>query len=310
MPSDRTSDLDRLLSEAVEAAAPAGPCPDENALAALAEGRVDEQEREALAAHVVGCASCRDVTHALLGAGLSTRAPARVAVLPRWAFALAAGLLVAIGAGVYLATRPSGDAPSTEVALARAMDRVARDVPEAAGALRPLDAKDLGVRSGDPTRGDGGAVAPSGRTVDPRPAFRWDAIPGARAYTVKVIDASGATWTRTTPASSLPWPADVAPLAPGAKFAWQLSADDPHATHIDRGVEETSAADAKEWADVVAAAASVETPLRSLVLAHAALRRGLAGEALEHARAFADAKPGDSLGKATLAAALDRLAAR
>jgi hypothetical protein len=91
---------------------------------------------------------------------------------------------------------------------------------------------------------------------------------------------------------------------------WTLAADDPHATEVERAFHVVPAEEARRWRASVAAAESVGTPIRWLLLAQAALRRDLPAEASVHAERFLAARPGEPLGAATLAAARARASAR
>ncbi len=80
--------------------------PDFETLAALADGRLDAPEQDAVTAHLAECERCRDIV-----AGLAARAPATDASWRRTLLPVAASVAIAAGAGAYLLTR-STEAPS------------------------------------------------------------------------------------------------------------------------------------------------------------------------------------------------------
>jgi hypothetical protein len=155
-------DLPALL-RAATADCPAGgrDCPDADTLAALAAGTLDPARRDAVLDRVAGCTTCADALRAALdarafaddlardalAAASAPRARARRAPA---AFALAASLMVAVGAGVLLRA-PTPDArrgatvaaiePADDARLDAAPRRLAWDcAAPAAATLEILDA--------------------------------------------------------------------------------------------------------------------------------------------------------------------------
>lgn len=112
------------LLRAAQAACPGGgrDCPDADALAALAAGTLDPARRDALLDRVAACAACadalrvaidaesfaRDLAHDLLAQ--PTPLPRARPRRPPALFALAASVLVAVGAGALLLRAPTPDA--------------------------------------------------------------------------------------------------------------------------------------------------------------------------------------------------------
>jgi hypothetical protein len=95
---------DRLIAAALRSGlSPAGPCPDAEAIAAWADGRLDASARQAIEAHAAGCERCLGVLAAL--AVTDAPAPATVHAFPakvaassrpmRWIVPAAAGLAAA-----------------------------------------------------------------------------------------------------------------------------------------------------------------------------------------------------------------------
>ena len=308
MDSQRSPDLDRLVSEALPRR---GPCPDENVLAAIAEGRLDERERTAALDHIAVCEACRDLVRALAPHVAAARPAGRLLSFPRKIAAIAAVVLAAAGAAFILARRGTqgGDADPA-AALEVAASHLSRRVPEEFGDFRPLAAEELRAHRGDVLRGGDLEASPSGRILDGRPTLRWKAVPGARHYRVSVIGPEGVLWNATTTDTSLPWPEGKPELAPNARAAWTVTAAGPGATEVRRAIAVVDDAEASRWRRAELGAGTVEAPLRWLLLAHLALRRDLPLEAHAYASRYVAERPGEALGAATLAAAADRLSAR
>lgn len=108
------------------------PCDaSQDAIQASLDGRLDPESRERLEAHLAACADCRAYQAALiqLDGALSAPTPAPAALLerlelatpasprrrPRWAWAAAAGFIVAVGLGV---TTLAPTTPPTTIASA------------------------------------------------------------------------------------------------------------------------------------------------------------------------------------------------
>lgn len=156
---------DELLRQAWRSGpAPAAPLPDADEFAALLDGRLDPARREALLARVaVDADAARMLQMAMelraaaeasvaLTAAAVTRLRPRAQPLMRWVQALAASLLVAVGAAVWLRPPP-------------------QDVLR--GSVTPA--------LSDPTDGARLAAAPS--------RLRWAAQPGVARYQVRLYDA-------------------------------------------------------------------------------------------------------------------------
>src|SRR5262245_47097349 len=105
MADDVSPGLDRFLKDALPAA---GPCPDENVLSALAEGRLEGPEHEAAVSHVAACEACRDVVRALAPHVERVRARGRLLGFSPRLLAAAAAVLLALGAGIAIAVRGRG----------------------------------------------------------------------------------------------------------------------------------------------------------------------------------------------------------
>lgn len=179
-------------------------CPDENALAAFADGRLAEEARSLVAVHIADCADCLDQVAFLKGAGsLEARVPdlllEKARMLPqktrgRHRFQLAA----AAAAAVLLV---SVLAPS----LWREGDREIREVRGEASAA---DLEVLAPR-------DGEAVPRVGL------ALRWLEFEGAFAYTATVLtDGGDRIFEERTEGTEIQLPADLELPASGCCFVW------------------------------------------------------------------------------------------
>ncbi len=70
-------------------------------------------------------------------------------------------------------------------------------------------------------------LAPRNTSIlDVRPTFRWRPVEGATRYRVLLSSAEGTGWEREVTAdSSLAYPADADPLAPGSSCSWSVVAE-------------------------------------------------------------------------------------
>ena len=277
---------------------PAARCPDDNELAALAEGRLPAARRDALFGHVADCRACGAVVaavHAALDAEPAAAAGSPVAPplpsleaararrgpSPR-VLAVAAATLVAVGVGLFAASRRGADAPPVAQQVASAFDALGAARADLFGGLTPLGADELSRGGESATRGGLVAFAPVGAVLETRPAFSWQPVPGVSGYTVVVRDGAGAVvWTKRAPGAFLPYPPDVAPLAPGAAYTWSVEATAALGRVEGRRAFSTADADAvARWKETLREVkARVPETLRALVGAQVALRRGYVVEA-------------------------------
>jgi hypothetical protein len=187
-----------------------GPHPTETDWVRLAEGALDEAERQAALDHVVRCTACAAVYRGLADLEEGARAfdaslprrlagPAlRLGELARWstwaAVAAAAAVVFAVVQPRHAAAPPAAPPPAP-------FDRALRGAD-----ARPVLAEPLGTVSRWPER------------------LRWQPAAGARAYRVRILDAEGElVWTSPlVPATEVAWPAEAAPR-PG-RWYWQVIA--------------------------------------------------------------------------------------
>jgi len=291
--------------------AEAGPCPDENVLAAFAEDRLPGRTRETVERHLARCDPCRGVCRELVrdaaGApGLIVRRGFRRFTL---AVAAAAALLVSTVTLLRLLDRPSG----TEEALWASTRNAARARADLfpSGVIPFTEAERLAGGSGvSRSGGDPVPIHPAGRILETRPAFRWESA-GDGTATVTLADAAGRRlWQRSTPSSggraTLAYPPDEPALAIGAGYAWEVEVRGDLGTGASGPrVFEVSP---RAWFDERAAAieAASDPAVRLLVRAHWALRERFLAEAEAAARSFHEAHPDDVVGRETLLLVLRR----
>jgi hypothetical protein len=191
------------LLRAAQADCPAGgrDCPDADTLAALAAGTLDPLRRDAVLDRVATCASCADALRAAIDAEAFARDLARAALaqptpLPRArprrppaVFALAASVLVMVGAGALLLRTPTPDAVRGSVVAA----------------LEPADGARLGSA---PAR------------------LAWDCgVP--LSATVEILDATGEiAWRGTAMACALDLPDEARARIGAGDWMWLVRASD------------------------------------------------------------------------------------
>ncbi|MBK8974352.1 MAG: hypothetical protein IPM29_00340 [Planctomycetes bacterium] len=301
LPPDRHGADDAgLVRHLAGARRAAGPCPDENALAAFAEGRGAAAARESIERHVADCPDCQEVV-ACVAPSATVRTLPRRARKARAVLAAAALVLVALGAH-WLLRSPAPLAERLEVAarrLAAAEPDLFAGLPLSDDRLRPPRADEL--------RGRTEVAQPGGVLLETPPAFRWAARPVSSAWRCALFDGSGReVWRTETSAPELRWPSDAAPLAPG-RYVFEAVADAVAGAVEVRGAFRI--ADGALRDQLLAARralAAVGTPERDLLLAQWALVRDLRDVAVEAARAAWSDPTARDLARPTLREALRR----
>jgi hypothetical protein len=313
-------DAERILAGYLAGHAPRPPrgedCPPVDALVGLVEERLLPGERPGVEAHVAGCDACRSILAALAAEGAGPERSGVRALRPAVLGALAAAaVLLAAGLWALHAARPR----STAAALASARADLARSHPDLFGSFQLLGPGDRPASPVERERGPGTIVLlePVGRVLAPAPRFRWRGVPGARAYELTLYAPDG---TRLL-AATVPAPADEggtvghdpggdAPAPPpGQRCLWKVSAATPRGD-VDARARFEIAGDAEreQWARALRAIeARVPEPLRALLTAQVALRRGLLDEAERAARRYGSLAPDDAVGRETLLAVLAAL---
>lgn len=297
----------------------AGPCPEPNQLAALAQDRLLPGEREPLERHLALCAECRGAALLAREAG-ELRTPGRDtarAASPRRTLLAAAAVLLTAAAALWLSGR-GGGAP-TDRALAREAERLARARPELFASFEPLVRAERLARGPATLRAGRAPVPlhPAGRVVSRAPAFSWAPGTGERGYRVELqrLPEGATLWAAEVEAAELAYPGAADPLAEGGSYLWTVTplrpgegAEQAALDARSRGFEVAGAAETAAFEMALAEVrARADPALRELLAAHLALRRGFLRQAEEAARAHLARAPGDPVGLETLFAVLARL---
>lgn len=314
---------------------PASPgCPDENLLAGYADGRLTGERRTLVEEHLVVCDPCRDLVRSVreeVGAageeepagvlefagdraGAASGAGASIPSLDAMrerrrrslvGWAVAAGVVLAVGAGLLALRRGDGPgAPTTpEGRLVAAAARLVTAAPSDLAGFRPADAAERRTEGADVHRSGLEIEMPAETLLTPTPTFRWSAT-AASPFTVVVADGDGQeVWRRTSDVATMPYPLDAAPLAAGA-YVLEVSARGPLGeTTATRAFRVATEADRAVWDRIVKAAETAvpDAVERDVVLAHAAARRSLWLEAEARAARAAAAPTADDVAKDTWA---------
>lgn len=218
--------------------------------------------------------------------------------------------LAALGAAAYLAMRPgrSASQPSTAAQLDASAAAVAARHPEMKLDLAPLTAAELSALTAPVWPCGAFLLEPVGATATDRPTVRWLAIDGATEYQV-TIEGPGAALPihATTKDLAYPWPARVDPPAVGSTYTVvvraEVGAKPGDAPFARSEFTVLPAGKRASWRSLVGDVESNEpASVRDLLIAHAALRRGLFAEALRRTDAASLARPHEPAARPLLTA--------
>ena len=280
-------------------------CPNDNVLAAYATGTALRAEREQLESHLLDCRACRAAVATAVGHATTqpegTTLPRPRLRLHRLAASIAAIAAVLLVGWVLFGDRGGSTVkPSTEDLLVSHWRSLAEGHPQDFGSAQPLSRAERLARGGALQRGGIVLVAPAGTTLALRPRIVWR---GGRPATVVLSTDAGAPIAQAEGVTSpWHWPADLEPLKPGAAYLLELTVEGvlgPERVSRTFRVasEETNELHKRRVAVVMA---DVAAPLRSLMLAHVALRADLITLARQHAEDYVTARPNDEVGRETL----------
>ena len=281
-----------------------GTCPDPGLVAGLAEGHLLEFEADDVIEHVGACPACRSLVADLVRGGPAYGFPsahARRTRRPhtlRWVAALAAAAAIVAAVTVFGWGR-ARDPHETALASAR---ELAEARPDLFRGFEPLKSGRSAPPS--PTRGALALYAPAGTIFDPRPDFRWEAVPGVAPWTVTLKSAEGdALWSEETGRPSLGFPARAA-LTPGMRYIFEVRGTGPLGAEESQRAFDVAGDDERRAFEEAAREIERLVPMRvrPLVLAQFALHRGLYAVAQTEAERYVRATPSDALGAETLAA--------
>lgn len=187
----------RAYEEYVTRARPAGraACPPPEALMALAERTGSEADRLTTLDHAMACDFCRrdlDLLRTVAAAGRAS-APRRWASPPL--LAAAALVMIAVGVGVFLSTRPDVVEPAFRAGGA------------VVTLVAPVDSVNAGVM----------------------PSLVWRAVPGAVVYRVELLGAAGDSVYAATTRDTAVMLSGAAVVA-GGEYLWSVRAEYPDGT--------------------------------------------------------------------------------
>lgn len=313
-----------FVQRATEAAIPgiglgedgSGEHPDENLLAGYAEGRLMEEERGLVEAHLPGCESCRELVVVLggevaLAEGEVEEEGRDSAPTPihsfRWRRPLlvAAGLLVAVSVGIIgklllftpedYSTRVLGE--RTQLAQAHPELFVGLDPFDPEGPIAPT-LRDTGPR----------LLLPAGTELELRPEFRWENFDGEGLLSWSKAG-GGKIFEQPVTASPLPYPSEAPTLEADQTYLWRLTSGPAGAETVTLASFRT-ATDGERLRFLQAKNAiekKVSVSRQELWTTVYALKHSHLGEAERAAREAVEAEPEESLPRELLRRVLEAI---
>ena len=296
---------------------------DDPRIVAAAEGRLAPEQAKAVHAEAATTGEVRvlleDFVHELNhgqeatappvaapAAGRSLSARVRLAAIA----ALVAGVLGVAAWALFAGRAPeTARGGPTEERLVAAGEALAAQGSPAFRGFHPVTAVERAL--GAPPREPGPAtfvvLRPRGVSLDGRPTAAWTAVPGARQYTVRMLDAKGATiWHRTTVGTELALSTGGGAAARrevGVATTCEVAADTPQGREVARAP--AAVADADERASAISLLAEAggygDDVVARLLQAHVALRHEWWDEAERLTRKAAVGHGDDPVVRGTLA---------
>jgi hypothetical protein len=310
-PSDPGPDALAAFAARSRPASSAAPCPDGGLLAGFAEDRLVAAERVAIESHLAGCDACRaavvELARDAASGTVARPVPAAPARIRRpWRFGLAAAAAVLVAATCWFSLQRRAQPTDTGEALVASAAELAAARPDLFGGFVPLRPGEEIAPALSQKRGALALLAPAGKVLDRRPAFRWEAVPGVTHWRVSLLTADGEPiWTAESAEASLDFPPGPADLAPGRRYIWEAAGDGPLGPEGSRRAFDVASDEERRALDDAGREIDARAPerLRPLLRAHFALRHGCYAAAQSAAEEFVRANPGDSAGRDLLAAA-------
>jgi anti-sigma factor RsiW len=201
-------------------------------LAAVVDARLAPGERDEVETHLRACSTCAGEVEDLRAFARGRSRGPRVRYI--WAAAAAlVGIALLIPAAIQWRSRSGGQAV-TEASLAGLETLPARERQRVQAALgsgvaqAPAWLAELGpapeALMGEAPPESFRIVAPvATAVVEDRPAFRWQALPGATGYEVAISDEALRVVAHGGPVTGTSWTPDQ-PLARGRVYLWQVTA--------------------------------------------------------------------------------------
>lgn len=173
-----------------------GPCPDDDTIAALAEGTLEGPTRAASLAHVGQCARCRRMVASVAGALADPAVTREIATL---------------GSGFRRVPTLALGALAAAILLLVAIPRTPDDAP------RPHRASDITAVAAPVL------VSPVG-IVPAAERLRWATVGGADRYRAALFDETGATVYEIVTSDTVVTLPDTVSLTPGRTYLWKVDA--------------------------------------------------------------------------------------
>jgi hypothetical protein len=180
------------------------------------DGHASPAEREIVESHIEVCTRCRDQMEDLSALAAPSRSR-------RWRFALplAAAVAVAVAAGWIVSRRQLTSPPNPPISRSVSPQLAPVERPAIIAALAG-DSSSL--RSSTNSAKPFALRSPVTTVVlDARPLFRWEALKGARSYSIAVVDVDSQEVAAEGTSSTESWrpPKD---LRRGRAYSWQVTA--------------------------------------------------------------------------------------
>ena len=227
------------------------------------------------------------------------------------------GVVALLGLSAVACGGSEGDPAPQPRSLDAAYKAFAARLPDRANDARPLTAGELAALERPGLTNSGLEIhAPIGTSMTDRPILSWRQVPGAVWYRVRVTALDDGSASRpivdeTTFATSIPFPIRAEALVVGRSYALEVTTEGTEPLSGRSRFDVLPIPHRSRWKTIVGDLESNERDVvRDLLLAHAALRRGLFDEAQRRLAAFQSARPSDAADGATLRRALDALLGR
>ncbi len=198
---------------------------------------------------------------------------------PLLGLAIAALLLLTVGAAVYAAASGTRARGGSDAALLRAAADLREAEPGLFAAFRPLDASERAHGPASVERGALRIVRPGGLVLSQRPWIEWTLLPGASTYALRIQDENGDTVADET-SSTTPFRFSVE-LVRGAHYVVEVGTEGPFGpVTARRAYRVATTEEAVTFEAQREAVDRIGGPeIRQLLLAHVYLRQDLLVEA-------------------------------